>query len=348
MNLLLSLAMQRNDFEYKLPQELIAQYPLKERSASRLLCLDASSGKLQDRQFSDFPNFLTAQDLLVFNNTRVIPARIYGRKETGGKVEVLVERVLDDHHVWAHVRASKSPRVNSQLILDGDAKVEVIGRQGDLFQLRLFGDQSVQEVLDAVGHIPLPPYIHRGDTEQDKERYQTVYGTQDGAVAAPTAGLHFDQKMLDKLTGLGVEIATVTLHVGAGTFQPVRVEKIEDHKMHAEYVEVSDKVCKQVNETRKRGGRVIAVGTTSVRCLETAFQNGLLQPFVGDTDIFIYPGIEFKCVDALLTNFHLPQSTLLMLVCAFAGMDVVMNAYQHAIKQRYRFFSYGDAMLLTR
>ena len=339
--------MYRQDFNYELPAELIAQHPLRERSASRLLCLDAISSSLDDRQFSDFPDFLTSKDLLVFNNTRVIPARLYGRKETGGKIEVLVERVLDASSVLAHVRASKSPPVKSRLILDGEAVAEVVGRQDDLFQLRFAGDKTVQEVLEKVGHMPLPPYIQREDTEQDKERYQTVYGSQPGAVAAPTAGLHFDQSMLDKLTSMGIETAYVTLHVGAGTFQPVRVDRIEDHKMHAEYVEVSDAVCEKVMEARKRGGRVIAVGTTSVRCLETASRGGVIRPFAGDTDIFIYPGYEFVSVDALLTNFHLPESTLLMLVSALAGAESVKKAYKHAIEQRYRFFSYGDAMFIN-
>ena len=345
--------MYRQDFDYELPAELIAQHPLEQRSASRLLCLDARSGDLGDKQFSDFTDFLTSKDLLVFNNTRVIPARLYGRKETGGKIEVLVERVLDASSVLAHVRASKSPPVESRLILGGEVLdgevvvVEVLGRQDDLFQLRFAGDKTVQEVLEQVGHMPLPPYIKREDTEQDKERYQTVYGNQPGAVAAPTAGLHFDQAMLGKLTSMGIETAYVTLHVGAGTFQPVRADRIEDHRMHAEYIEVSDAVCEKVIETRKRGGRVIAVGTTSVRCLETASRGGVIRPFVGDTDIFIYPGYEFVSVDALLTNFHLPESTLLMLVSALAGVDSVKKAYEHAIEQRYRFFSYGDAMFIN-
>lgn len=342
--------MYRQDFDYELPEELIAQYPLEQRNASRLLCLDALSGDLEDKQFSDFADFLTDRDLLVFNDTRVIPARLYGHKETGGKVEILVERVLDTSNVLAHVRASKSPQVGSNLILDGDVEAEIIGRQDDLFQIRFAGDGTVQEVLEKVGHVPLPPYIKREDAEQDKERYQTVYGSQPGAVAAPTAGLHFDQVMLDKLASMGVETAYVTLHVGAGTFQPVRVDKIEEHRMHAEYIEVSDTVCEKVIETHKRGGRVIAVGTTSVRCLETASSsqssNGQIQPFAGDTDIFIYPGYEFMSVDALLTNFHLPESTLLMLVSAFAGVENIRKAYAHAIEQRYRFFSYGDAMFV--
>ena len=343
--------MYRQDFDYELPEELIAQHPLEQRSASRLLCLDARSGDLGDKQFSDFPAFLTSKDLLVFNDTRVIPARLYGRKETGGKVEVLVERVLDASSVLAHVRASKSPPAGSRLILDGDVTAEVVSRQNDLFQLRFAGAETVQEVLEKVGHMPLPPYIKREDTGQDKERYQTVYGRQPGAVAAPTAGLHFDQTMLDKLASMEVETAYVTLHVGAGTFQPVRVDRVEDHRMHAEYVEVSDAVCEKVQKTRARGGRVIAVGTTSVRCLETASNSrsskGQIQPFAGDTDIFIYPGYEFLSVDALLTNFHLPESTLLMLVSALAGTEAVKKAYAHAIEQRYRFFSYGDAMFIN-
>ncbi|MCW9024485.1 MAG: tRNA preQ1(34) S-adenosylmethionine ribosyltransferase-isomerase QueA [Gammaproteobacteria bacterium] len=345
--------MQLKQFYYDLPPELIAQYPAAERSASRLLCLDGSTGQLSDRQFSDLPELLQAGDLLVMNNTRVIPARLFGQKQTGGKIEVLVERVLDAHRVLAHVRSSKSPKAGAQLVFEDSVQAEVLGRQDDLFELEFIdtasSNRSVLDILDAQGHMPLPPYIERADEKHlDRERYQTVYAKKEGAVAAPTAGLHFTDELFDKIKAQGIELAYVTLHVGAGTFQPVRVENIAEHKMHAEWIEVSDEVCQQVEATRARGGRIIAIGTTSVRSLETAALSGKIQPFSGDTDIFITPGYKFNVVDALVTNFHLPESTLLMLVSAFAGYDHVMQAYQHAIEQRYRFFSYGDAMFITR
>ncbi len=344
--------MRRSDFHFDLPDELIAQYPAAERTASRLLCLDGNSGALADRRFRDLPQLLRAGDLLVFNDTRVIPARLFGHKETGGKVEVLVERVLDEHRVLAHVRASKSPKPGSCLTLEGGVNAEMLGRQGELFELALSGDgeESALDLLEAHGHMPLPPYIERADASDDRERYQTVYADKRGAVAAPTAGLHFDQVMLDTLAAQGIESAFVTLHVGAGTFQPVRVDDIRDHHMHAEYIEVGESVVEAVARTRARGGRVVAVGTTSVRSLESAAHagGGELRPFAGDTDIFITPGYEFRVVDALLTNFHLPESTLLMLVSAFAGYENMMAAYRHAVNERYRFFSYGDAMFLTR
>jgi S-adenosylmethionine:tRNA ribosyltransferase-isomerase len=338
--------MRRSDFYFQLPPELIAQYPLPERSASRLLCLD-KDGKVEDRLFTDLQDLLKVGDLLVFNNTRVIPARMFGSKETGGKVEVLVERILDDHRVLAHVRASKSPKAGSQLSLEGGVKVTVLGREGELFELRYEGSPVIKQ-LEQHGHIPLPPYIERADESHDRERYQTVYAQKQGAVAAPTAGLHFDQPLLDKLTAKGVSFAFVTLHVGAGTFQPVRVDNIADHHMHAEYIEVDDEVVAAVEATRAAGGRVIAVGTTSVRAMESAVYNGRLSNFSGDTDIFITPGYHFQIIDALITNFHLPESTLLMLVCAFGGYDSVMSAYRHAVSEKYRFFSYGDAMFLTK
>ncbi len=348
--------MRRTDFHFDLPEGLIAQYPATERTASRLLCLDGNSGELVDRQFRDLPRLLRAGDLLVFNDTRVIPARLFGQKETGGKVEVLVERVLDDRRVLAHVRASKSPRAGSRLTLEGGIMADMLARQGELFELALSGDadESALDLLEAHGHMPLPPYIERADANDDRERYQTVYADKRGAVAAPTAGLHFDRVMLDTLAAQGIESAFVTLHVGAGTFQPVRVDDIRDHHMHAETIEVSESVVEAVARTRARGGRVVAVGTTSVRSLESAAKNaahvggGELRPFAGDTDIFITPGYEFRVVDALLTNFHLPESTLLMLVSAFAGYENMMAAYRHAVNERYRFFSYGDAMFLSR
>jgi len=339
--------MRRSDFQYHLPPELIAQYPLPERTSSRLLVLDGESGGIQDLQFADFPTLLRAGDLLVFNNTRVIPARLFGQKETGGKIEVLVERVLDEHCVLAHVRASKSPNEGAKLILEGGVNATMLGREGELFKLQFEGAEKVITQLEQHGHIPLPPYIERSDESQDKERYQTVFASKQGAVAAPTAGLHFDQQMLGTLNDMGVSFTFVTLHVGAGTFQPVRTDYIADHIMHAEYIEVGEEVIEAVKQTQKIGGRVIAVGTTSVRALESAASNGVLQTFQGDTDIFITPGYEFKVVDGLLTNFHLPESTLLMLVCAFAGYQNVMSAYQHAVDNRYRFFSYGDAMFLS-
>lgn len=336
------------DFDYTLPPELIAQYPLAERSASRLLVLDAVHAEITDRHFVELPALLRAGDLLVFNDTRVIPARVFGRKASGGQVELLVERVLDAQRVLAHVRASIAPKPGSELLLDGDVRAQVLARHEALFELRFDDARPVFDILQAIGHIPLPPYIQRADEHADHARYQTVFARKDGAVAAPTAGLHFDQTMLDKLAAQGVEFAHVTLHVGAGTFQPVRVEELKDHHMHAEFVDVSAQVCAQVANTRARGGRVIAVGTTAVRSLESAAQGGTLVPFSGDTRLFITPGYEFKAVDALITNFHLPRSTLLMLVSAFAGHKNVMHAYRHAVEEGYRFFSYGDAMFVCR
>jgi S-adenosylmethionine:tRNA ribosyltransferase-isomerase len=342
--------MQRSDFYFELPPELIAQHPTVDRGASRLLCVDAARAQLRDRQFSDLPDLLRAGDLLVFNDTRVIPARLHGEKESGGKVEVLVERVLDVHHVLAHVRASKSPKPGNRLRLEGCLDAEVLGREGDLFKIRFDDPREVLEILDAHGHMPLPPYIEREDAEQDRERYQTVYAQRPGAVAAPTAGLHFDEAMLEKLQVLGVNTTQVTLHVGAGTFQPVRVDDIREHHMHSETIEVSADTVAAIEKTRAVGGRVIAVGTTSVRALESAAQanDGILAPFSGETEIFMYPGYEFLTIDAMLTNFHLPESTLIMLVSAFAGHELIMEAYRHAVEQRYRFFSYGDAMFIER
>jgi S-adenosylmethionine:tRNA ribosyltransferase-isomerase len=301
-----------------------------------------------DGRFRDLPQWLRAGDLLVFNNTRVIPARLFGRKDSGGKVEVLVERVLDARSVLAHVRASKSPKSGGSLLLEGGLVARVDGREQDLFRLSFAGEEPVTALLERHGHMPLPPYITRADTAQDRERYQTVYAQRHGAVAAPTAGLHFDHALLQTLSAQGISYAYVTLHVGAGTFQPVRAERISEHRMHSEYIEVDRAVVDAVADTRERGGRVIAVGTTSLRALESAARGGSLDVFAGDTDIFITPGYRFQVVDALITNFHLPESTLLMLVCAFAGYDPVMAAYRHAVAQRYRFFSYGDAMFITR
>ncbi len=341
-------SMKTSDFRFDLPEELIAQYPSEQRSASRLLALNGNDGSLQDLQFTDLMSLLEPDDLLVFNNTRVMPARLLGHKDSGGRVEVLVERVLDHERVLAHVRSSKSPATGRKLVLEDQLEVEVLGRHDALFELRFLETQSVVETLEAIGRLPLPPYIEREVDRADLERYQTVYAQNTGAVAAPTAGLHFDQAMLERIEQAGIETAALTLHVGAGTFQPVRVEDIRSHQMHSEVIEVSEQVCKQVKAARDRGGRVIAVGTTSVRALESASQSGEIAAFEGETDIFIYPGYEFRTVDAMVTNFHLSESTLLMLVSAFAGREHILNAYQHAIEQRYRFFSYGDAMFITR
>jgi len=337
--------MKRTDFYYDLPEELIAQQPLEQRSASRLLCLDRLSGQWSDRHFADLPGLLAAGDLLVFNNTKVIPARLYGRKASGGRVEVLVERLLNKQQCLAQVRASKSPKPGGILILEDGSELRVLKRQDGFFYLESV-DSDLMDLLQGLGHMPLPPYITREDNAADRQRYQTVYAETPGAVAAPTAGLHFDQDLLGRLKDAGVESTTVTLHVGAGTFQPVRVDHIEDHLMHAEWLEVSREACDAITAAKERGNRVIAVGTTAVRSLETAAQGGSLEPYSGDSRIFIYPPYRFRVVDAMITNFHLPESTLLMLVSAFAGHAQTMAAYQHAVEQAYRFFSYGDAMLI--
>jgi S-adenosylmethionine:tRNA ribosyltransferase-isomerase len=334
------------DFSFELPDSLIARHPLAERHGSRLLVLDGPSGGLDHRQFIDLPGYLRPGDLMVFNNTRVIPARVFGQKASGGKLEILVERVLDTHSVLAHVRSSKSPKPGSKILIDGGGEAEMVARHDALFELRF--NEDVLSLLDRVGHMPLPPYIDRPDEGADRERYQTVYAERSGAVAAPTAGLHFDEQILEQIKAKGVETAFVTLHVGAGTFQPVRVEKLEDHHMHKEWLEVSQAVVDAVKACKARGGRVIAVGTTSVRSLESAARSGELKPFSGDTDIFIFPGRPFHVVDALVTNFHLPESTLLMLVSAFAGYRETIAAYKAAVDNAYRFFSYGDAMFITR
>lgn len=339
--------MQLSDFHYNLPSEFIARYPLEKRSASRLLCLNSRTGEVVHRQFTDLLDLISPNDLLVFNNTRVIAARLMGQKESGGKIEMLVERVLDEHRVLAHVRASKSPKPKSILLFDNTIRFEVLGRQDDLFELRCEDQRSVLELIESIGQIPLPPYFQRAPEESDKERYQTIYAEHKGSVAAPTAGLHFDDEMMNRIREKGIDIGFVTLHVGAGTFAPVRVDDIQNHHMHAEYLVVSEELCEQVRQTKERGGRVIAVGTTSARSLETASRSGSIVPFNDDTTIFIYPGYEFKCVDALLTNLHLPASTLLMLVSALAGYDNIMRAYQEAVAEKYRFFSYGDAMFIV-
>ena len=345
--------MKLSDFHFDLPESLIARYPTKTRSASRLLHLQGATGDIQHSQFTDIVDLLQEGDLLIFNNTRVIPARMLGQKTSGGKVEVLVERMLDSHRVLAHVRSNKSPKPGNRMILEGAVEVEMLERHDALFELKFLTEAPVLEVLEEYGHMPLPPYIDRPDEDSDKERYQTVYNEKPGAVAAPTAGLHFDDQILQALKDKGVNMAYVTLHVGAGTFQPVKVDNILEHKMHAEYAEVPQDVVDVINQTKAAGRRVVAVGTTSVRSLESAAQVSKQQgkeltPFFDDTEIFIYPGYEFQVVDAMLTNFHLPESTLIMLVSAFAGQENVMNAYQQAVEQEYRFFSYGDAMFVEK
>ena len=335
----------RSDYYFDLPESLIAQQPLAERSASRLLHLDGSNGHLADRYFRDLPELLQPGDLLVFNDTRVIPARLFGRKDSGGRVEVLVERMLASDRCLAHVRASKSPREGSEIHVGASDRLTVIGRDGGLFELQLQAGH-LAELLEREGHMPLPPYIQREDSSADRERYQTVYASSPGAVAAPTAGLHFDAPLLERLRERGIREARVTLHVGAGTFQPVRVDELDDHQMHSEWLSVSEDCCRLIEETRARGGRVVAVGTTAVRSLETAAAGGELRPYEGETRLFIRPGYRFRVIDRLITNFHLPESTLLMLVCAFGGYDNILAAYRHAVEQEYRFFSYGDAMLI--
>ncbi|AWN13167.1 tRNA preQ1(34) S-adenosylmethionine ribosyltransferase-isomerase QueA [Salmonella enterica subsp. enterica serovar Derby] len=344
--------MRVTDFSFELPESLIAHYPQPERSRCRLLSLEGPTGALTHGTFTDLLDKLNPGDLLVFNNTRVIPARLFGRKASGGKIEVLVERMLDDKRILAHIRASKAPKPGTELLLGDDESIHatMTARHGALFEVEFNDPRPVLDILNAIGHMPLPPYIDRPDEDADRELYQTVYSEKPGAVAAPTAGLHFDEPLLAALREKGVEMAFVTLHVGAGTFQPVRVDTIEDHIMHSEYAEVPQEVVDAVLAAKARRNRVIAVGTTSVRSLESAAQaakSDLIEPFFGDTQIFIYPGYQYKVIDALITNFHLPESTLIMLVSAFAGYQHTMNAYKTAVEQKYRFFSYGDAMFIT-
>lgn len=343
--------MQLSDFHYELPKELIALYPQAERSASRLLCLDRETGEICHQVFSDLPDLLTANDLIIFNNTKVLPARLYGQKETGGKVEILIERITDNHCAVCQIRASKAPKPGTKISIADGVWLEVTGRE-DSFFLIDSGTEPMLALLDQYGHMPLPPYIERDDEAFDRDRYQTLFAERPGAVAAPTAGLHFDEPLLQAIRDKGVAVGYVTLHVGAGTYQPVRVDDINDHKMHSEYLEVDELVCEQIRACRDRGGRVIAVGTTCVRSLETAAlkaeEKGLdIAPYAGDTDIFLYPGKRFRCVDAMVTNFHLPESTLLMLVSAFSSREIILAAYEEAIKEKYRFFSYGDAMFIS-
>lgn len=336
--------MRRADFHYELPSGLIAQAPLERRSASRLLVLDGRDGRIEDRRFSDLPQLLRAGDLLVVNDTRVVQARVHARKATGGRVELLLERALDERRGLFQARASKPLREGAELLLAGAARARVLASHEDLIEIDF--SEPLADYLARHGEVPLPPYIDRQPDAADRERYQTVFARTDGAVAAPTAGLHFDDDLLRELASAGIGRSSVTLHVGAGTFQPVRAENLDDHRMHAERIEVTPETCAAIADTRARGGRVIAVGTTVVRSLETAATSGELRPFQGETTLFIRPGHVFRVVDVLITNFHLPESTLLMLVCAFGGHANVLQAYAHAVRERYRFFSYGDAMLI--
>jgi S-adenosylmethionine:tRNA ribosyltransferase-isomerase len=338
-----------SDFDFDLPEDLIAQHPLAERSASRLLVMDRQTGRLDDRRFAELDQLLEPGDLLVFNDTRVIPARLYAEKPTGGRVEVLVERIVDDGRALAQLGANRKPRPGSRVHeLETGRAIEIEGREGEFWALRLDPPgEGWLRLLEQAGHMPLPPYIRRGDEPGDSERYQTVYAARPGAVAAPTAGLHFDEALFRRLDERGVQRAFCTLHVGAGTFQPVRVEHVAEHEMHAEWIEVGEALVDQIREVRAAGGRVVAVGTTSVRALETAAAGGELAPFTGDSRLFIVPGYAFRVVDAMITNFHLPGSTLVMMVSAFSSRENILAAYRHAVEQRYRFFSYGDAMLMV-
>jgi len=331
-----------SDFDYDLPDELIAQYPATDRRGSRLLSL---ADELEDRKFTDLPTLLRPGDLLVFNDTRVIKARLAATKDTGGRAEVLIERVEGERDALAQVRASKTPKAGSRLHFAGGVDAEVMGRDDEFFKLRFSAD--VLPLLEKHGKVPLPPYLKRAADEHDSERYQTVYAKDPGAVAAPTAGLHFDAAMLEETLAAGARHAWVTLHVGAGTFQSLRAEQIEANHLHSERVIVDQACCDAVYATRAAGGRIIAVGTTSVRALESASSAGKLRPYTGETDLFILPGHRFRSVDAMITNFHLPQSSLLMLMAAFAGKERVLAAYRHAVREHYRFFSYGDAMFVT-
>jgi S-adenosylmethionine:tRNA ribosyltransferase-isomerase len=336
-----------NDFDYDLPKELIASEPCLNRDASRLLIVQQGNDAFEDRLFHDIKNYLRAGDLLILNDTKVFPARLLANKQSGGKVEILAERMLDDGFVKAQLKSNRTPKEGSLLNINQELSVEVCGRDEEFFILKFLSDQPVMEIFQQYGHIPLPPYIEREDTTNDISRYQTVYAEKLGAVAAPTAGLHFTQTLLDELCSQGIGVETITLHVGAGTFKPVKVDDPSQHQMHSEFAHVSQSVCDKIEQTKSSGGRVVAVGTTCVRALESAALKGGLKTFIGDTNIFIYPGFEFKVVDGLITNFHLPRSTLLMLISALAGHEKIRSAYLHAIDQRYRFYSYGDAMMIV-
>ena len=338
--------MQKSDFSYDLPTALIAQQPLHVRSASRLLVMHRNSPRLVDEQFRRLPDYLRPGDLIVFNNTRVVPARLFGHKSSGGQVEVFLERVLDDGRFLAMLRASKTPQTGQTIQLRDGSELVYEQREGEFFRLRCTADESPVDLFERLGQVPLPPYISRPPDEVDHRRYQTVFARRPGAVAAPTASLHFDDALLRDLKDKGITSTEITLHVGAGTFQPVRVEDLYQHEMHAEYLEVSQQAVAAIRQARQAGGRIFAAGTTSLRALEAAAAGGELKPMQGDTRLFIRPGYQFRVVDGLITNFHLPESTLLMLVSAFAGYDEIRAAYAHAIEQKYRFFSYGDAMLI--
>ena len=335
-----------NDFDYQLPSELIAQQPLARRTDSRLMVLNREALTITHHAFTDIVNFIAPNDLCVLNDTKVIPARLFGVKESGGKIECLIERVLSTHEALAHIRSSKSPKEGARLTLENALTATVLGRQDELFHVRFDGEDNLFDQLEQFGHIPLPPYIERSDAVSDRERYQTVFADKRGAVAAPTASLHFSTELLSDIASRGTPFTKVTLHVGAGTFQPVRVDDLAQHHMHSEWIDVSDDTVRAVHECQQRNGKVLAVGTTAMRALESAALSGALQAYQGETDIFIYPGFSFRCVDKLLTNFHLPKSTLLMLVSAFGGYDFLREAYSIAITEKYRFFSYGDAMLI--
>ena len=337
--------MKKSDFHFDLPKELIAQHPVKKRTQSRLLALNKKTGETEDLQFTDLMKYVNKGDLLVFNNTKVIPARLYGKKKTGGKVEVFIERLLDDNSAIAMFKSSKAIKLGADIYFD-QQRLQATAKKGMFYLVDTVDGSSLSELMNEYGHMPLPPYIQRNDEEVDKDRYQTVYAKEKGAVAAPTAGLHFDEPMLQEIKDKGIQTAFVTLHVGAGTFQPVKTDSIDDHIMHKEWLQVTQEVAQLVKQTKANGDKVIAVGTTAVRCLETAAKNGEIKEYRGDTNIFIFPGYEFKVVDSLLTNFHLPESTLIMLVSAKCGRENTLAAYKHAVEQKYRFFSYGDAMFV--
>ncbi len=336
--------MKTDDFDYQLPESLIARYPLDKRDQSRLLVLNRETGSLVDNTFSNIIDYLTPNDLLVFNDSKVMSARLYGKKESGGALELLIERIETDDFILAHIRANKAPKVGSKVIIQ-DLELEIISKNESLYELKVIKGNALQ-TMERHGHMPLPPYMNRNDEAMDIERYQTVYCKDYGSVAAPTAGLHFTKELINQIENKGINTAYLTLHVGSGTFQPVKVDDVANHKMHAEYIEVPESVCEKIKLTKEKGGQVFAVGTTTVRSLETASQSGQIKPFFGPTDIFIYPGKKFNVVDAMITNFHLPKSTLIMLISAFALKDQIFKAYQHAIDEKYRFYSYGDSMLI--
>ena len=335
-----------DDFDYELPNELIAHQPMPLRDQSRLLVMSRISDQLQDGVFTDLVNWLHPGDLMILNDTKVFPARLFAHKQSGGKVEILAERINSNQQIKAQIKSNRTPAIGSVLLLNGEIRIEVVAREHEFFILNFLTSRPALEIFQAYGHVPLPPYIQRCDEAEDQTRYQTVYAQHAGAVAAPTAGLHFTEDLLEKCQAMGVNIAKVTLHVGAGTFKPVKVDDVTEHKMHSEYAHVSEQVCEQIRQTKQAGHRVVAVGTTCVRALESAALTGEIQPYMDDTDIFIYPGYAFKVVDALLTNFHLPKSTLVMLVSALMGAQSIKKIYKHAVENEYRFFSYGDSSLL--